>query len=122
MDKKKVLVKVREQGSYVGEVVKPMDKKKVLVKVMEQGSYVDEVIKSMDKMKVLVKVREQGSYVGEVEKPMDKKKVLVKVIVMYRTTVNWLFSLGENFAKMLAIPFTWGLFSRYFTYFLHKVL
>ncbi len=25
---------LQEQGSYVGEVVKPMDKKKVLVKVM----------------------------------------------------------------------------------------
>ena len=27
---------LQEQGSYVGEVVKPMDKKKVLVKVSEQ--------------------------------------------------------------------------------------
>ena len=27
---------LQEQGSYVGEVVKPMDKKKVLVKVGEQ--------------------------------------------------------------------------------------
>ena len=29
---------LQEQGSHVGEVIKPMDKKKVLVKVFKKGS------------------------------------------------------------------------------------
>ena len=33
---------------------------------------------------------------------------------------TWLFSLEENFAKMLARHFSLGKFSRYYSYFLHK--
>ena len=29
---------LQEQGSHVGEVIKPMDKKKVLVKVLKKGA------------------------------------------------------------------------------------
>ena len=36
---------LQEQGSYVGEVVKPMDKKKVLVKVHPEGKFVVDVDK-----------------------------------------------------------------------------
>jgi len=39
---------LQEQGSYVGEVVKPMDKKKVLVKVHPEGKFVVDVDKSID--------------------------------------------------------------------------
>lgn len=36
---------LQEQGSYVGEVVKPMDKKKVLVKVHVAGLFYTETKK-----------------------------------------------------------------------------
>ncbi|KAL3320965.1 26S protease regulatory subunit 8 [Cichlidogyrus casuarinus] len=39
---------LQEQGSYVGEVVKPMDKKKVLVKVQPEGKYVVDLDKNID--------------------------------------------------------------------------
>ncbi|RMX52513.1 hypothetical protein pdam_00015526 [Pocillopora damicornis] len=39
---------LQEQGSYVGEVVKPMDKKKVLVKVHPEGKFVVDIDKSID--------------------------------------------------------------------------
>ncbi|CAI9727744.1 26S proteasome regulatory subunit 8 [Octopus vulgaris] len=39
---------LQEQGSYVGEVVKPMDKKKVLVKVHPEGKFVVDVDKNID--------------------------------------------------------------------------
>ena len=35
-------------------------------------------------------------------------------------TINVVIFAGGNFAKMLARYFTWGLFSRYYSYFLHK--
>jgi len=39
---------LQEQGSYVGEVVKPMDKKKVLVKVHPEGKFVVDIDKNID--------------------------------------------------------------------------
>ncbi|KXJ15247.1 26S protease regulatory subunit 8 [Exaiptasia diaphana] len=39
---------LQEQGSYVGEVVKPMDKKKVLVKVHPEGKFVVDIDKGID--------------------------------------------------------------------------
>jgi len=39
---------LQEQGSYVGEVVKPMDKKKVLVKVHPEGKFVVDVDPKID--------------------------------------------------------------------------
>ncbi|XP_017058373.1 26S proteasome regulatory subunit 8 [Drosophila ficusphila] len=39
---------LQEQGSYIGEVVKPMDKNKVLVKVHPEGKYVVDVDKSIN--------------------------------------------------------------------------
>ncbi|KAH3714997.1 hypothetical protein DPMN_057700 [Dreissena polymorpha] len=84
---------LQEQGSYVGEVVKPMDKKKV-VKPMDKKKVVKpmdkkkvlvvkpmdkkKVVKLMDKKKVLV-VKPMDKKKVLVVKPMDKKKVLVKV-------------------------------------------
>ncbi|CAH3129389.1 unnamed protein product [Porites lobata] len=43
---------LQEQGSYVGEVVKPMDKKKVLVKVHPEGKFVVDLDKSIDMSEV----------------------------------------------------------------------
>jgi len=34
---------LQEQGSYVGEVIKPMDKKKVLVKIHPEGKYIVDI-------------------------------------------------------------------------------
>ncbi|CAH1984853.1 unnamed protein product [Acanthoscelides obtectus] len=42
------LMLLQEQGSYVGEVVKPMDKKKVLVKVHPEGKFVVDIDKNID--------------------------------------------------------------------------
>lgn len=39
---------LQEQGSYVGEVVKPIDKKKVLVKVHPEGKFVVDIDKNID--------------------------------------------------------------------------
>lgn len=39
---------LHEQGSYVGEVVKPMDKKKVLVKVHPEGKFVVDLDKNIE--------------------------------------------------------------------------
>lgn len=39
---------LQEQGSYVGEVIKPMDKKKVLVKVQPEGKFVVDIDKNID--------------------------------------------------------------------------
>jgi 26S proteasome regulatory subunit T6 len=39
---------LQEQGSYVGEVVKPMDKKIVLVKVHPEGKFVVDLDKNID--------------------------------------------------------------------------
>ncbi|XKL63383.1 hypothetical protein PGB90_005747 [Kerria lacca] len=39
---------LQEQGSYVGEVIKPMDKKKVLVKVHPEGKFVVDLDKNID--------------------------------------------------------------------------
>jgi len=39
---------LQEQGSYVGEVVKPMDKKKVLVKVHPEGKFVVDIDPKID--------------------------------------------------------------------------
>ena len=36
--------------------------------------------------------------------------------------VNVVILAGEHFAKMLARPFTWGQFSRYYSHFLDKVI
>lgn len=43
---------LQEQGSYVGEVVKPMDKKKVLVKVHPEGKFVVDIDKNIDMTQV----------------------------------------------------------------------
>jgi len=48
---------LQEQGSYVGEVVKPMDKKKVLVKVHPEGKYVVDLDKSIDMSDVSANLR-----------------------------------------------------------------
>jgi len=37
------LALLQEQGSYVGEVIKPMDKKKVLVKIHPEGKYIVDI-------------------------------------------------------------------------------
>ncbi|KAH8308010.1 26S proteasome regulatory subunit 8 [Drosophila kikkawai] len=42
------LMLLQEQGSYIGEVVKPMDKNKVLVKVHPEGKYVVDVDKNIN--------------------------------------------------------------------------
>merc|ERR1712048_916464 len=42
---------LQEQGSYVGEVVKPMDKKKVLVKVHPEGKFVVDIDEKNVEMK-----------------------------------------------------------------------
>merc|ERR1719462_1181524 len=34
---------LQEQGSYVGEVIKPMDKKKVLVKIHPEGKFIVDI-------------------------------------------------------------------------------
>lgn len=39
---------LQEQGSYVGEVIKPMDKKKVLVKVHPEGKFVVDLDKNIE--------------------------------------------------------------------------
>ena len=39
---------LQEQGSYVGEVVKPIDKKKVLVKVHPEGKFVVDIDKAIN--------------------------------------------------------------------------
>merc|ERR1712168_121725 len=39
---------LQEQGSYVGEVIKPMDKKKVLVKIHPEGKFIVDVDKNID--------------------------------------------------------------------------
>lgn len=48
---------LQEQGSYVGEVVKPMDKKKVLVKVHPEGKYVVDLDKSIEMSQVTPNLR-----------------------------------------------------------------
>ena len=45
---KEELQLLQEQGSHVGEVVKPMDKKKVLVKIHPEGKYVVDIDKAID--------------------------------------------------------------------------
>ena len=42
------------------------------------------------------------------------------IIVCIKILQTWLFLLGENFAQMLARHFTWGYFSGFYSYFLHK--
>ena len=48
---------LQEQGSYVGEVVKPMDKKKVLVKVHPEGKFVVDLDKNIDINQVTANAR-----------------------------------------------------------------
>jgi len=48
---------LQEQGSYVGEVVKPMDKKKVLVKVHPEGKYVVDLDKGIEMSQVTANSR-----------------------------------------------------------------
>jgi len=48
---------LQEQGSYVGEVVKPMDKKKVLVKVHPEGKYVVDLDKGIEMSQVTPNLR-----------------------------------------------------------------
>lgn len=48
---------LQEQGSYVGEVIKPMDKKKVLVKVHPEGKYVVDLDKSIEMSQVTPNLR-----------------------------------------------------------------
>jgi 26S proteasome regulatory subunit T6 len=45
---KEELQLLQEQGSHVGEVVKPMDKQKVLVKIHPEGKYVVDIDKAID--------------------------------------------------------------------------
>lgn len=45
---KEELQQLQEQGSHVGEVVKPMDKQKVLVKIHPEGKYVVDIDKAID--------------------------------------------------------------------------
>lgn len=51
------LLLLQEQGSYVGEVVKPMDKKKVLVKVHPEGKFVVDLDKNIDINQVTANAR-----------------------------------------------------------------
>merc|ERR1719167_300622 len=48
---------LQEQGSYVGEVVKPMDKKKVLVKVHPEGKYVVDLDKGIEMSQISSNLR-----------------------------------------------------------------
>jgi len=48
---------LQEQGSYVGEVVKPMDKKKVLVKVHPEGKYVVDLDKGIEMSQISANLR-----------------------------------------------------------------
>lgn len=48
---------LQEQGSYVGEVVKPMDKKKVLVKVHPEGKYVVDLDKAIEMTQISANLR-----------------------------------------------------------------
>lgn len=48
---------LQEQGSYVGEVVKPMDKKKVLVKVHPEGKFVVDIDPKIDMANVTPNAR-----------------------------------------------------------------
>ncbi|XP_057293627.1 26S proteasome regulatory subunit 8 [Hydractinia symbiolongicarpus] len=48
---------LQEQGSYVGEVVKPMDKKKVLVKVHPEGKYVVDLDKGIEMSEITANLR-----------------------------------------------------------------
>eukprot|EP00794_Sanderia_malayensis_P003796 gene3796-4321_t len=48
---------LQEQGSYVGEVIKPMDKKKVLVKVHPEGKYVVDLDKGIEMSQVTANSR-----------------------------------------------------------------
>lgn len=48
---------LQEQGSYVGEVVKPMDKKKVLVKVHPEGKYVVDLDKGIEMTQISANLR-----------------------------------------------------------------
>nr|XP_047136894.1 26S proteasome regulatory subunit 8 [Hydra vulgaris] len=48
---------LQEQGSYVGEVIKPMDKKKVLVKVHPEGKYVVDLDKGMEMSQITPNLR-----------------------------------------------------------------
>ena len=54
---KEELQHLHEQGSYVGEVVKPMDKKKVLVKVHPEGKYVVDLDKNIEMTSVTANAR-----------------------------------------------------------------
>ena len=51
----------------------------------------------------------------------ERGSATVSVNVVFFFFFFFFFLLGENFAKMLARPFTWGQFSRYFTYFLNPL-
>jgi len=48
---------LQEQGSYVGEVIKPMDKKKVLVKVHPEGKYVVDLDKGIEMSQISANLR-----------------------------------------------------------------
>jgi len=48
---------LQEQGSYVGEVIKPMDKKKVLVKVHPEGKYVVDLDKGIEMSQITANLR-----------------------------------------------------------------
>ncbi|KAJ8932789.1 hypothetical protein NQ314_014493 [Rhamnusium bicolor] len=62
------LMLLQEQGSYVGEVVKPMDKKKVLVKVHPEGKFVVDIDKNID-------INDVTPNCGSISIPHDGRKV-----------------------------------------------
>ena len=59
---------LQEQGSYVGEVVKPIDKKKVLVKIHPEGKFVVDIDKNI-KM-------EDVSFCWELVKKINKELLM----------------------------------------------
>ncbi|KAK7108959.1 hypothetical protein V1264_013090 [Littorina saxatilis] len=86
---------LQEQGSYVGEVVKPMDKKKVLVKVHPEGKFVVDIDKNIDINLVTPNCRvalRNDSYVLHKILP-NKVDPLVSLIVILMCQVDPLASL-----------------------------
>lgn len=82
---------LQEQGSYVGEVVKPMDKKKVLVKVHPEGKFVVDLDKNIDINDVTANCRvalRNESYTLHKILP-NKVSIQTKYQILQRTVHNF---------------------------------
>lgn len=84
---------LQEQGSYVGEVVKPMDKKKVLVKVHPEGKFVVDLDKNIDINDVTANCRvalRNESYT--LHKILPNKVIIFIFQFLTIILLQWLFS------------------------------